>query len=281
VDSGSPSVGDDDDTTIDTTTPIDSTDTVIDPPTGHTGTTDTTDTTPPDTGTGQGPAIQGVLVDPDGLPLDDTLVFACTVAFCLQTETENDGSFYVLMEPDLFVAVKTHHDLFVFPRLGAAIEPAHIEFNRLVDLGEMYVPALPTGVEFGDVGAGPVELDAGDGLTLTVDTAELTPDFGVVLYDLAARRIPDEYVPTYPDIGGETVVGVFALHPFATSSTAPIAVSVTSTLPAGTVVHFRSVDYLSGVLSPPAVGAADGASAKTDPGEGIDWLTHLVVSTPP
>jgi hypothetical protein len=73
---------------------------------------------------------------------------------------------------------------------------------------------------------------------------------------------------------------VFAIHPFATASSSPIAVKAPSALAAGTLVHFWTISHFTGQLTGPIVGHADGQFVTTDSGLGISLLTHLVVSVP-
>jgi hypothetical protein len=248
------------------------------PTASETGSTDTdtdTDTEPTDPGA---PSVTGILVDPSGAPVPYGNVLCCTLATCFVSETEADGSFHFPLEPGSEVALKTHFDLYVVPRWGAALEPAVIG-DAQVDLGTVHIPDLPAGAPVGDASQDPQTLAAGDGLELTLNRADLTPELGVFIYDVAARQLPEAWIPPYPGLE-EPVLAVYALHPFATESASPIGVSVPSDLPDGSVVHFRSISHLDGSLSAPAVGHVDGGRAATDPGEGIPLLTHVVVSAP-
>jgi hypothetical protein len=101
---------------------------------------------------------------------------------------------------------------------------------------------------------------------------------GEFLYDLAARRLPNEHVPHYAELEGEQIVAVYALHPFAASSASPIAVRAPADLPDGTVVWFRTVDELDGNCSEPIAGQVDGGYVATAPGTGIRRITYLVIS---
>src|SRR5690606_7973377 len=113
---------------------------------------------------------------------------------------------------------------------------------------------------------------------LTLNRADLTPRLGDTLVDVAARAIPEDRFPTLMELDDETIVAVFALHPFAATSSSPIGVRAPSSLAAGTVVKFRSVSEIDGKLSAPALGVADGDSVATNAGEGIEELTWLVIS---
>jgi hypothetical protein len=222
--------------------------------------------------------IDGLLVDPAGLPLGNFQVLGCLADTCFFGESEANGTFSFDIDPPAEVALKTHSVITMTPRWGAALEPIHIVDDTRIDAGTLHIPELPDGALLAPESEDPQTLAVGDGLELTVRRADLTPAPGVFLNDLAARRIPDEHVPPYPDLGGETVVAVFVLHPFETSSDSPIAVRVPSELPAGTEVSVRTIFHLDGTFSDPVTGHADGAFITTDPGEGIALLTYLVIS---
>jgi hypothetical protein len=256
---------DDDDVTVATDTPGQTTETGA----------------PTDTGTVAtgGPGALGVVVDGSGVPLADYRVLACNAATCFTKESEDDGSFVFDFATPMRVAVKTHEDLYTTPRMGAALEPINVT-DRTVELGTLWVPDLPAGVRVGDADTDPQDLAVGDGLELTLNRADLVPDFGVFLYDIAARQLPAAHVPIYEDLGVEEVIAVYAVHPFATGSTSPIGIRVPCTLPAGTEVYFRHIDEIDGTFSAPAVGRCDGSHATTDPGEGVLRLTHLVITAP-
>ena len=232
-----------------------------------------------DTGQGMFDGVVGLLLDPTGQPLPDSDVLCCTSVTCYKGETEDDGAFSFTLDPGWEVAVKTHEELFETPRWAAALVPS-VTTESGVDVGVVYIPDLPAGVEIGDESEDPQTLGIGDGLELTFNRGDLIPDLGVFLYDFAARRIPDAYVPAYAALGSETVVAVYAIHPFATVSTSPVVVRAPSTLPAGTVVNFRTINHFDGVFTSPVSGTSDGSFVTTDPGDGISLLTYLVISTP-
>ncbi|MEZ4238896.1 MAG: hypothetical protein R3F59_22650 [Myxococcota bacterium] len=251
-------------------------------PTKGTADTSATTTAGSDTATGDTttvdpgePSVAGVLVDPAGQPLGLTDVLCCTAATCFTAETDTDGAFAFPLAPGDEIAVKTHPDLYVQPRWTSALVPGVVGDGQL-EVGEVYVPDLPAGVALED---GLQTLEPGDGLELTLTKADLTPELGTFLYDVAARRLPEERIPPYPGLG-EAVVGVWALHPFATESASPVAVAVPVDLPDGAEVHVRAVSHLDGTLSAPAVAHVADGVARTDAGQGVTLLTHLVVSTP-
>lgn len=227
-----------------------------------------------------GPGVCGVLLDPTGAPLPHYDLLCCMTETCYKGETGADGAFYFEVEPPHTVAVKTHEELFEAPRWAAALVPGDITSPTPIDLGVVYIPDLPAGVEIDDQSDDPQTLAVGDGLELTLTFPDLDPDLGVFLNDIAARKIPEQYIPAYPGMFADEVEAVYAIHPFATASATPIAVKAPSTLPAGTLVHFWAVSHLTGILIGPTVGHADGQFVTTDPGLGIDLLTHLVISVP-
>jgi hypothetical protein len=225
-----------------------------------------------------GPAITGVLIDPAGQPLAGVAVLACQASSCANGETDPDGRFHFVVEPPADVALKTHPNLAGTPRLAAALEPVDILDDTLIDLGTVYVPGLPSGAVIGPATDDPQTLAVGDGLELTFNGADLTPALGEFLYDIAARRLPEEHVPAYAELSDEQIVAVYALHPFAASSASPIAVRAPADLPDGTLVWFRTVGELDGNCSEPVLGEAQGGYVTTAPGAGITRLTYLVIS---
>ena len=259
------------------------TDTDTDPDTTDTNDTDT-DATETDTDTvvtiepGE-PGVTGILVGPDGVALAGHDVLICYPGQCIFAVSGQDGGFGVALDPGTPVAVKTHEDINADPLWGAALEPAIVGDGTL-DLGNVHIPDMPEPVKLGPESADPQTLAIGDGLTMTFNRADLDAEIGVFLYDVAARRLPAEHIPPYPQLNGEAVEAVYAIHPFATESDSPVAFELPSTLPAGTLVHLRSIGILDGTFSEPAIGHADGAKITTDPGEGLDFLSYVVVSVP-
>lgn len=228
--------------------------------------------------TGEG--VRGRLVGPSGEPLPYTSVLCCELLSCAKGETDGDGAFAFPVVEGTAVAVKTHADLFAAPRLAAALEPA-VAGPEGHDVGEVYVPDLPAGVPVDLDGTEPETLMVGDDLHLALVGEELVPDLGAVLYDVAARRLPDARVPDYAELQGREVLGVWALHPFATRSEVPIGVQAVVDAPDGTGVEVFSISHLDGRFGPPATGTVVGGQAVTDPGQGLEWLTYLVVATAP
>jgi hypothetical protein len=227
-----------------------------------------------------GEGVRGTLVGPDGAVLPFTSILCCQPSTCAKAETDRVGAFTFDIDEGTAVAVKTHHELLVTPRLAAALVPA-VAGARGIDVGEVYVPDLPPGTPLERAEPGPQTLQAGDGLSLTVVFADLTPDLGVTLYDFAARRLPAPRVPRYEELGEREVLGVWAAHPFATRSDTPMGIAVPVALADGTAVEVFSVSHLDGRLSDPVAAEVSGGMATTLPGEGLEWLTHVVVAAAP
>ena len=118
----------------------------------------------------------------------------------------------------------------------------------------------------------------GEGLELSLRSADLTPSVGEFLYDVAASRIPSDHVPPYPELDGAQVLAVYALHPFAATSASPIGVRVAVDVPDGTDVQLRTLSHLDGNVAEVVSAVVEGGEAVTAPGIGITRLTYLIVS---
>lgn len=242
--------------------------------TAGTGGTDSTEPPPPDELPDE-PGIWGTVIGPDLAPLPEFDVMGCTASTCNTVESAQNGVFWIPMMPGDVVALKTHET----DDYAAALEPCLVQ-NSGLDAGLLYVPSHPPETHFVGDESTPQLLDVGAGLVLTVVEADLVAPFGVFLQGVGAVAVPSEYWPTYAELGAERLIGVLALAPFGTGSTSPVGLIVDTTEPAGTTVHFWAVDALGGVLLGPAVGVSDGERAATLPGQGIETLTHVVVSVP-
>lgn len=247
-------------------------------PVGSTGTPSGSTTT--GGGATTATAVEGVLVDPSGAPLAGEDVLCCTEVTCIQLDSDADGAFRFNLEPGARVSLKTHTDLFRIPRWGSALAPVLVPTSGAVAVGELYVPDLPPGAVLASAASDPQTLSTGDGLVLTLNRGDLHPEFGVVLNDVASRSLAEARWPTYDDLAGREVVAVYALHPFGTTSDSLISVTAPTNLPADTAVSFWSVYHLGGDLFGPVPGTSDGSVVSTDPGAGIDLLTHLVITVP-
>ncbi|MDI1484190.1 hypothetical protein QHF84_46765 [Polyangium sp. y55x31] len=231
-----------------------------------------------DGSTPMGPGITGILKDHADQPIGGGKVLACMATLCLFGDAEPDGSFFFPIEPTAEVALKTLPDPTATPRKSAALCPVRIVDSSLIDVGSLHVPSLPDGALLGPAAQDPQSLMAGDGVVLTLRVADLTPYLGDTLVDVAARRIPPSQACPSVVPEGEALVAVYALHPFATVSSSPIAVRAPSDLPAGTKVRFRTISEIDGAFSEPVPGEADGTSVATAPQVGISELTWLVIS---
>jgi hypothetical protein len=232
----------------------------------------------------QPPAIEsgvtGVLKNEAGRPMARAKVLACMTKVCLVGETGADGRFSFSIDPPVDIVIKTEPDLAASPRRGAAMLPVALAGRRMIDVGSVYVPNLPAGRPFAPGAEDPRTVAAGDGLQLTLSRKALKPRPGDVIVELAARRVPAARVPKFPALGGEEVIAVYALHPFAATSATPIAVRVASTRPDGAPVKFRTINEIDGTFSAPVAGRASRGYLATDPGAGITELTWLVISGP-
>jgi hypothetical protein len=225
-----------------------------------------------------GNGLFGTLADETGQPLGYEMVLACMATVCLFGSSDADGRFSFPIDPPAEVALKTPVDLTTTPRRGAALCPVRITDGSSINMGTLHVPHLPQGTPIGPDTMDPQTLAVGDGLTLTLRRADLTPRIGDVLVDAAARLMSPSRVCPLLAIPGEEIIAVYALHPFAATSASPIEVRAPSDLPAGTAVTFRTISEIDGHLSEPVPGQADGSEVATEPSTGISELTWLVIS---
>ncbi|XXT21707.1 hypothetical protein WME94_09110 [Sorangium sp. So ce429] len=227
-----------------------------------------------------GPGVTGVLGDEAGQPIGGAPVLFCNTRVCYSDNTAADGRFTFLCDAEVPVdfVVKSMEVAGTMPRRGVTMFPLRFLDAVAVDVGSLFVPDLPAGAILGPNSGDPQVLKVGDGLQLTVNRVDIDPPPGTSLHRIAARRIPPERVPPLPDLGGEEIVAVYALYPFATTSGSPIAVQAPSDLAPGTPVRFRTLSEYDGALSAPVAGEADGAVVRTVPRSGIDELTWLVIS---
>lgn len=236
---------------------------------------------PAEGGAGGGLAVlTGRLADEAGQPLAHREVQACMTTVCFFGETGADGRFRFEMplEAPVQLAIKTPEAPSTTPPQAAALAPVRIAGDSRRDVGTVYVPALPGGPVSILPGPEPQTVQAGDGLELTIRRPDLVPAAGKVLGGVAARRIQPAHVPPYELPNGETVIAVYALHPFAAASRSPMAVRMPSSLPAGSRVWFRTIHEIDGTFSEPVPGRATGTHVATDAAAGITELTHLVIT---
>jgi hypothetical protein len=223
--------------------------------------------------------VTGVLRDEGNRPMPQARVLACMQKVCLVGHTGADGRFTFQIDPPVDVVIKTEEQPDATPRRGAAVLPVRLRESRVVvDVGAVVVPTLPAGRPFGPGVQDPQTVDVGDGLTLTLSRQALKPAAGQAILNVAARRLRPAAIRRYPPLADETIVAVYALHPFAATSRSPIAVRLPSRLAAGTRVKFRTIDEIDGSLSEPVAGMSTGRYLATDPAAGINRLTYLVIS---
>ncbi|MEZ4432311.1 MAG: hypothetical protein R3F65_07850 [bacterium] len=229
--------------------------------------------------------VSGRLLDETGAPLVGQVVLGCMATICLTTESGFDGAFAFAgydFPPGVELAIKTVAAPFATPRRAAALYPYRMGGCPVgLATGALRVPHLPAFGAVIDRAAVEQTVEVGDGLALTLRVGEMRPPLGYTLDEVAARRVPVEWLPPIAALGDEVVVAVYALHPLGATSAAPIGARLPSDLPAGTRVWFRTLSDLDGTCSAAAAGTADGAAVATDPGEGIGALTWLVVSRAP
>lgn len=234
-----------------------------------------------DQGDDGGPGLRGRLVDANDQPVPDVEVLACQATTCYYGDSDADGRFSFAIEPPAELALKTHTNLAAVPRVAAALVPVHITDDVLVDLGDVYIPELPEGVVLGLPSDELQTYLVGDGLELSLRSADLMPALGEFLYDMAASRVPPEHAPAYTaieELEGEQVLAVYAMHPFAATCTSVIGVRVPVDAPEGTQVWLRSLSHVDGNIVDVVAGVVENGHAVTTPGTGITRLTHLIVS---
>jgi hypothetical protein len=225
-----------------------------------------------------GPGLQGRLIDANEQPLPDVQVLACQATTCYYGQSDADGRFSFVIEPPADVALKTHANLASVPRMAAALVPVDIVDASLVDVGDVYVPELPDGVVLGPASDELQTCLVGDGLELSLRSADLTVGIGEFLYDLAARRLPPEHVQVDAELDGAQVLAVYALHPFAATSSSAIGVRVPVDVPDGTMVLLRTLSHLDGNVAEVVPAVVEDGHAVTAPDTGITRLTYLIVS---
>ena len=225
------------------------------------------------------PGVGGVLTGEGDLPVAGEDVLVCSLSWCLTVDSDDDGSFWTETEPDVALAVKSSERGEGRARMGTALEPCAVGSTDPVDIGALYQPSLPADLPWDPEGSGPQRFETAGGLTLTLERGDIALDVFGVFDDVASVALPAEHLEAY-EIPGEDVLGVYTLHPFAAQSLSPVPVRAPSSLPAGTLVYFRSVDPLDGSLSAPAEGRSDGQYAETVEGDGLSLLTQVVLSIP-
>ena len=236
------------------------------------------DLTPPPSFT-----VQGVALDETGAPIPMAWMSICTHTACHSVSAAANGAFIIggiSDSPFVDFGVRSHDDVTAMPYQGTVVRLMHppAKAGMTIDAGMLYVPSMPAGVALAPQMDTPQTVAAGDGLSLTFKRRDLE-SLVASLDTLAARLIPPAHQPPY-DVGAEHVDAIYAIMPYSITSKSPIAVKANLALPAGTEVHFRTVREFEGRLDPVVIGhaAPDGMSVATDPGQGIDNLTWIIVS---
>ncbi len=221
-----------------------------------------------------GPGLTGVLADENGEPLPWVNVMACTRAVCYYSDSAADGRFLFFFDGPIEGLIKTAGDLSAELRRSSPMVPVTIAVDEFLDVGTVHVPFLREG---SPVQSGRTIFEAGDGLVLEFDPADIETAPGTMLADVAARRLPDRIVPGYPGIDSGAVVAVYALHPFAATSITPIGVRIPTDLPEGTPIHLLTIDEIDGSFSETVDAVVEAGAIVTPEGTGITRLTHMVV----
>jgi hypothetical protein len=226
----------------------------------------------------QGPTITGVVKTEAGRAVQDVMVQGCTTTVCLVARTDAGGRFSIIgLKPPVRVAVKTQQDDRGAQLHAEAIVPLHLVDNSPVDVGTLYMPALPRPITLAAADAQTITLP--DGLALTLRRYDLKVPVTAADEDkISARRIPAKQLPRFFDLGSERILAVYALYPFGAKSSSRIAVRMKTTLPSGTKVNLRTIHEIDGTLSQPQTATSNGKFLTSDPGTGIVNLTWLIMS---
>lgn len=224
-----------------------------------------------------GPGLAGKFRDEDGDVIPNEQVLACMQETCFFGQSDETGLFFFELEIPSDVALKTPPAPSETPRRAAALCPIDIRDETLV-VTDLLAVSMPPGPLFKSPAMDPQTLETGDGLELTLNRGDLTPRVGDSLVDAASRLLVGDQICASIAIDGEELLMVYALHPFAATSSTPIKVRAESDLPAGTQVFFRTISEIDGELTDPVTGMADGTYVATDDGLGIQDLTYLVIS---
>jgi hypothetical protein len=225
-----------------------------------------------------GPGIRGTVVDEGGTTLAGFTVLLCAPTVCQYATSSPTGRFVFpeFLRDGKFL-MKTVEDLAVVPARGSAILPVRPAGADSVDVGELFVPSMPTAAVLGAAANDPQTLKVGDGLELTLRRADLQPPLGSTDDAIAARALPQQRLAVLTKLGIRPVAA-FALSPHGMESSTKIGVRLPTQLPAGTQAALHTVNDLDGVLSAPITVVSDGSVLATAPGDGITELTWLIVS---
>jgi hypothetical protein len=222
--------------------------------------------------------LWGFVVDESGARVPEERVLACTEVNCVVGESDAQGRFSFEVDGPLQIALKTAAR--PSEGVGVGLISCQVGEDGQHEAGALRVPSLPPLLAIDTSDTEVLDLEIGDGLTLTAAPADLRAVPGERLTHLAARRLPASWNGPYPGLE-EEVVAVYTLHPFGGSSVVPVPLSAPVDLTDGTQVRFRTVSYLNGSLSEPVTGQVVDGLAKTHPGEGVVALSQVILTLAP
>ena len=233
---------------------------------------------PPATAGRPASGIAGVLQDEAGQPIADAVVMACMSRVCLYSRTAVDGRFGFDVEPPADIAIKTDGDPSATPRRAAALFPVRLTEARVMDVGVVGSPSLPEGVALASAANDPQIIQAGDGLTLTLNRGALTPRLGEVLIDVAARQVPAALVPRYGALAMTRYWRCTRSTPLRRRARSPSRSGRARRCRTAPSSGFERSVRFDGQFSPPVSGRAAGGWVSTEAGAGISELTYLVIA---
>lgn len=243
---------------------------------------------PPDPGARCVMEVRGAAVDTDGRPIGHHLVSFCGRA-CFIGITEDDGSFAIPVG-DVLDPTRYFFELHGRPEFATLYAPAGpLRDMRVEPASPLRVPryaatgpALPADARGGSFTAGDVTLTVPVGTTLQLDLEDV--DLGEPGRTLRSVPVPLDRAPPFARDAG--LSALYALAPFAVVASGPVGVAVPNTarLAANAAVEFVGMGIE--ILTPPLTAgsalvvarghvSADGATVRTDPGEGPTMLTWL------
>jgi hypothetical protein len=217
--------------------------------------------------------VTGRVMDATGTPWPSARMQICDT-ICYLGTAGSDGAFKMTITPMGAYAVDATNALSDGRSASRTVFSSTIAQDTA--LGDLVVQETGTGQAL----SAPADVAIDANLTLlAVDPAALTLAAGVTSAYAAGIRVVSAAFPTY-DTQGKTVVAMWALNPFSTKSSKPIAVTVKNVfgLAAGAKLAMRAVNDLTGVLLPeiPLTVSTDASTITTDSG-GLDRLTWIVL----
>lgn len=234
--------------------------------------------------------VRGQVLDTAGAPRVDIPVTVCGPT-CFLGRTGSDGRFAVTVGdfvPLAIYSVLAHarpdHATVYVPMPGAVGEGDVITLGEVIRVPRYTVTGDLVDGDAGVARAGEVTLTIPGDARVEIDLEDFK--LGELGRRLRAAEVPLELAPPFAREG--RAQAVWALAPFAMTSTRPLGLRVPNTLglPAGSPVDFVA---MGGEILPPASNAgraldavagrvsADGASLETDVGTGVSQLTWIAV----